>query len=145
MALTLVVALTGAGPVHACLGGSGDSIDAEAARLKAQTNARQFADYTIRKLSAEGLTVREYLDADGKVFALVWSAVAPPDLATLLGNYFPRYAAAVAGLEHPGLQRSLRVADADLVVETSGHLRAYVGRAWLAGRLPASVGPGDIR
>lgn len=130
---------------HARLGGTGPEIAAEAGALHARTETLQFADYSIRTLTAEGLVVRQYLDSTGGIFAVAWNSVAAPDLQMLLGAYFPRYTAMLAGLEHPGLQRSLRMADAGFVVESSGHLRAYTGRAWLTAGVPSTVSLADIR
>src|SRR6185437_14892063 len=64
-----------------------------------------------------GLTVREYVASTGTVFALSWSGAVAPVLQQLLGQLFPSYAAAVAGLRHAGLQRAMRVAAGELVVE----------------------------
>ena len=57
----------------------------------------------------------------------------------LLGVHFTSYAAALAAVAHPGIHRSLRVESPGLIVELGGHLRAYVGRAYLAALMPAGV------
>jgi hypothetical protein len=83
-----------------------------------------------------GVHVREFMTPDGVVFAVAWDGPVPPDLRSLLGTSFAAYARALAALNHPGLQRSLRIASPDLVVETAGHLRAYRGRAYLPALIP---------
>lgn len=91
-----------------------------------------------------GLHVREYLDPAGAVFAVTWSGPVVPDLQQLLSGYYSEYSAALAKLSPAELRRSGNVALQDLVVQSSGHLRAYAGRAYLPARLPAGVSPAQI-
>jgi Protein of unknown function (DUF2844) len=39
----------------------------------------------------------------------------------------------------------VRIATSDLVVESEGHLRAYVGRGYLPALVPAGVSIGELR
>jgi hypothetical protein len=67
-----------------------------------------------------------------------------PDLAQLLQGNFTQYNQARSALTQPGLHRSLRIALPGLVVESSGHLRAYGGRAYLPTRIPAGASAADL-
>jgi hypothetical protein len=91
------------------------------------------------------MRVREFLNAAGVVFAVTWQGPVMPDLQRLLGAQFPVYAAALAAQERPGSHRSVRITTADLVVESEGHLRAYVGRGYLPALVPAGVSIGTLR
>jgi hypothetical protein len=44
-----------------------------------------------------------------------------------------------------GLRRSLRIETSGLVVETEGHMRAYIGRAYLPAMIPAGTPTSDLR
>jgi hypothetical protein len=92
-----------------------------------------------------GVHVREFMTPDGVVFAVAWDGPVPPDLRPLLGTSFAAYARTLAALKQPGLQRSLRIASSDLVVETAGHLRAYRGRAYLPALIPDGTPAADLR
>jgi len=102
--------------------------------------------YSVQEITAEsGMRVREFLDENGSVFAVSWTGPVLPDLRLVLGERFAEYAAALAELKHPGLQRSVRIAMPDLVVESGGHLRAYIGRAYLPVLVPPGVSLPDLR
>jgi hypothetical protein len=138
--------LSWSAPVGAHLGGDLAGVQADSRVLQGAVSTSTLADYDVQQIAAAGgQSVREYLTRGGQVFAVTWSGTAPPDLAQLLGPYFPQYAAGLAALDHPGLKRSVRVATPALIVESSGHLRAYSGRAYLPALLPAGVELAAIR
>ena len=96
-------------------------------------------------VSAATWRVREFLNRDGVVFAVAWTGPVMPDLQRLLGGSFPAYTAALRALANPGLHRDLRIASSELVVESGGHLRAYVGRAYLPALIPIGTSISDLR
>jgi hypothetical protein len=70
-----------------------------------------------------------------------------PNLRVLLGRHeasFRSGAADARSARHVGLHAA-RVDRSDVVVETGGHMRGYIGRAWLPGALPQGVSEGDLR
>ena len=143
----LVVSINplGMGFAYAGLGGDVASVNADAADLHGIVSAEDFSRYTAQEIAApNGMRVREFLNGNGCVFAVTWTGPALPDLRRLMGVRFAEYAAALAALKHPGLQRSLRVAMPDLIVETAGHLRAYVGRAYLPALIPSGVSLSEL-
>lgn len=96
-------------------------------------------------VDAGGTTVNEYASSAGRIFAYTWQGPTMPDLPTLLGSYNASYRAGAAA--RVSGQRDLhasRVAQADVVVESGGQMRSYVGRAWLPAGLPAGVTPNDL-
>jgi hypothetical protein len=122
---------------HACRCVSG-------ARVAGTLRIRHAAAFDVHEIAtASGTVVREYVSAGGRVFGIAWHGPRLPDLRRLLGSHFERY----RGMPRDRRAgRSLkRVALADLVVESSGHLRSFSGKAWLPGTMPRGVGPEDIR
>lgn len=147
---SLVVALAAVGfaaasPALAGLGGDVSSIDADRISLKgALTAFSTVKGYAVHEITtAAGVHVREYLTADGKVFAVSWHGPFIPDLKPMLGSYYGRYAQA-ASAPHAGRHRHLRIEQPGLVVESNGRMRAFYGRAWDPALLPANFSAADI-
>jgi hypothetical protein len=130
----------------ASLGGDAASIDADAAMMRGTQITRLSPAYTVREIAGESsMDIREFSNGRGVVFAVSWSGPVFPDLRLLLGSYFGRYTDALATLEHAGMHRSVRVASPEIVVESSGHLRAYHGLAYLPSELPAGVSSTELQ
>jgi len=132
--------------VHASLGGDAASVLEDAGELHATVQVSSLAQYQVAEIvSDNGMRIREFLDRNQAVFAVSWAGPAMPDLHQLLGTEFAAYSAALAARDHLGLHRSVRVATPDLVVESDGHVRAFAGRAYLPGKLPADVSITQLR
>jgi hypothetical protein len=92
--------------------------------------------------SDDGVTVREYAALDGIVFAVTWSGPVRPDMAALLGSYFPNVASAARhGRRGTG---PLVERNGDLQIESIGHQGQFTGKAWLPRLVPARVDMGDL-
>lgn len=100
----------------------------------AGTTAAGIAYTDVRVTLQSGTTVHEFVDATGTVFAVSWSGPFKPDLKALLGRHFDRLHAGTPGREAD--HSHLQVDNTDLVVQSSGHMGAYEGRAWVPSRLP---------
>jgi len=95
------------------------------------------ASYSVSTTTlAGGTTVREYVGADGVVFAVTWNGPFLPDLRELLGQHFATLRNESARQPKAG-RGQVRVAQPDVTIESGGHMRAYTGRAWINSRLPA--------
>lgn len=100
--------------------------------------------YTIQDIhSADGTTVREYVNAEGKVFGVSWTGPVVPNLEQLFGAHYESYREALKG-RGPG-RKPVRVDRSDLVVQAAGHMRAYRGRAYVPQMLPAGVTVDEIK
>jgi len=133
-------------PVRAALGGDAASIVSDANEMRGVVHAELLQQYDIHEITTDsGIRVREFLNRGGVVFAVTWSGPVMPDLQRLLGASFTEYTRALAAMKQPGLNRSLRVASSELVVESGGHLRAYSGRAYLPALIPAGTSAADLR
>lgn len=87
-----------------------------------------------------GVTVRQYLDANGYVFAVGWEGPVLPDFSRLLGMHFAAYVQAVRQQKH-----GVAIHGADLVMESGGMMRSFSGHAYLPAKLPAGMHAQDIR
>ena len=131
-------------PALAALGGDAASIDTDVAKMKAQKRATAVAGYTVSEITLpSGTVVREYVSSEGKVFAVTWSGMVPPDLQQTLGTYYPSVKAAAA-TGHAG-RHHLTVRQNDLVVSTGGHARSWKGRAYVLSLLPPNFPIDEIK
>ncbi len=143
-------------PAHAVLGETAASVTADAASFEANTvrhmprsalNAPALKAYTVEQMTtATGVTVKEYVGSDGRVFAVTWRGPRPPNLSILLGSYITQYqdAANADGLAAHGLHHA-SVRGSDVAVETAGHIRDMWGRALLPAMLPPGVEQSEIQ
>jgi hypothetical protein len=128
----------------AALGEPQASVQADVARLGGSIQVTGHANYQLHEIRLPtGTLLREFVGADGRVFAVAWNGPTMPNLRQALGRYFDPYAAA-AGAKRSG-HSQLRVARSDLVVQSSGHMRAFAGHAYLPQAVPDGVGIGELR
>ena len=128
----------------AALGGPTDSIVADTLSLKAVRHVEVRSSYQVHELDlASGTVVREYVTAQGTVFAVSWHGPFKPNLNQLLGSYFPRLTEA-ARLPHPD-HSHLRVTDQDVTIESAGRMRAFAGCAVVTALVPAGVSVAEIQ
>jgi hypothetical protein len=90
-------------------------------------------------------TINEYATGAGEIIAYTWQGPTMPDLLALLGKYAGSYRAGAAAASADGSLHASRVVRPDVVVESGGAMRGYVGRAWLPGALPPGVTADDFR
>lgn len=120
---------------------------ASAPRLAAVANAASAA-YTVNQTTLpSGTVVNEYIASGNTVFALSWKGPTMPPLKTLLGTYFPSYIQGLSDVHaaQGGGYGPAVVHQPALVVETGGHMGAFMGRAYLPQALPQGVSADDIK
>jgi hypothetical protein len=123
-------------PAFAALGGDAASVNADVAKMKGQARATAVSGYTVSEITLpSGTILREYISPGGKVFAVTWKGMMPPDLQQTLGTYFEQYKAATATAPREGHHHQT-VRQPDLVVSTGGHMRAWRGVAYVPSLLP---------
>ncbi|TAL96110.1 MAG: DUF2844 domain-containing protein [Paraburkholderia sp.] len=120
---------------------------ASAASSSASLSQSASATYTVRETTfGSGTVVHEYVSSAGTVFGIAWQGPQMPDLATLLGSYFPQYVDAVKASRATLGRRGVSAINQDtLVVRSGGHMGAFAGVAWLPQALPAGVSGQDIQ
>jgi hypothetical protein len=144
----LVLALLGATTLPACatLGERADSIAGDAMRLSARRSLSATNNTTVQSLKlGDGSTIRQFVGSDGRVYAVAWNTRAKPRLDQLLGTHFATYAEAGrrAMQQRAGVMHNAVVQQGDLVVESTAHLNAHVGRAYLRSLLPGGQAAAD--
>ena len=128
----------------ASLGGTAASVQSDSAHMKATIHVANTAQkYTVQEMETPtGTKVREYVSAGGTVFGVAWDGPVMPDFRQVLGTYFDTFTqapkAAQTGHSH------LLIQQPDLVVRSSGHMRAFKGSAFVPGLLPEGVNANDI-
>lgn len=133
-----------AAPALAALGGDAASVQADQRAMNAAEQISAGSGYQVHELrTGAGLKVREYLADGGQVFGVAWEGPMLPDLRQLLDGYFTRYTDALHAQRGGHGHREIDLGD--LVVESAGHMRAFVGRAYLPQSLPQGVGADVIR
>ncbi|WP_028224347.1 DUF2844 domain-containing protein [Paraburkholderia ferrariae] len=139
----LAASLGAAAPAQAALGDTATPVAGATTRTIAGGTAS-----VVSYVDAGGTTIDTYVArANGEIFAYAWHGPTMPNLAALLGRYAASWrSGASAALDAArGDLHSARVDQPDVVVETGGQMRSYVGRAWLPAALPAGVSEGDLR
>ena len=144
LAMVLAVATAAfAIPAAASLGGDESTVAADHAVLEGQIKVARVQRYVMHEITApSGTVVREFVSPAGKVFAVAWSGPSMPDLRQVLGPYFDTYVAAVAQRKARG---PVHVVLPGLVVQSSGHMRAFSGKAYLPDAVPAGVASEEIK
>lgn len=133
----------GSMPALATLGGDVSSVTTDLQHIKGQLRVSSATGYSIHEIRTPANTiVREYVSSAGRVFAVSWRGPVLPDLRQTLGAYFPQYQAA-AGAPHLG-HRHLSIHQPDLIVHSSGHMRAFFGHAYVPALLPQNFSVADI-
>jgi hypothetical protein len=136
-ALLLVICLCSA-PAWAALGQPAESVESDRRVLQGEIRSSALQGYTLHEIiRPDGTLVREFVSPAGIVFAVSWQGPSLPNLAQLLGKYFPQFQQAVrSGVRRRG---PIVVRSGTLVVESSGHMRAFHGRAYLTSHWPDNL------
>jgi hypothetical protein len=135
-------------PAFAGLGDDASSVQADQAHMLGTLKTTQTQAYTVNEIQAPtGIVVREYVSpTSGKVFGVAWQGAWPPDMRQVLASYFTQYQqAAQAQADLRAGRHPLLIALPGLVVESGGHLRSFVGRAYVPGSVPQGMSAEAIR
>lgn len=125
----------------AALGGNLDSVQQDQQAWNASSTSQPIAGATLHtQTHLDGLVTRQYVDPAGRVFAVGWQGPVQPDFQRLLGAHYGAYQTALQQQ-----RRGVRLQGADLVLESGGMMRAFVGRAYLPNQLPPALAAQNIR
>jgi uncharacterized protein DUF2844 len=131
-------------PAFAGLGGTVASVDADRASLKGEVRITSQAGFMVHEISSpSGMLVHEYFAPNGMIFAVSWRGPGVPDLKQMLGSYYEQARQAASGPHYN--HHHLMVATPEVVVQSSGHLRSFAGRAWAPALLPQNFSINDIK
>ncbi|MGO9513603.1 MAG: DUF2844 domain-containing protein [Steroidobacteraceae bacterium] len=144
LSATVAFAVLLPGIASATLGEPESSIQADGQQLQGSIKESDYGSYRVHEIELpSGTLVREYSGLDGVVFAVTWRGPFVPNLRQTLGRYFEAYVTA-ANAKHAD-HHHLQIQQSDLVVQASGHMRAFTGRAYLPPAIPAGVSLGDLQ
>jgi hypothetical protein len=137
--------MMGTVPAWAVLGEYESSVSVDQQVLQGQRREEARTGYRLHTItSADGTVVREFVSPEGKVFGIAWQAPHMPNMAQLLG-------ANMTVLEQSLEGRKGR-RGAPLVVQTpklafvsGGHMRFYIGRAYVPDLVPSGVSAEVVR
>ncbi len=134
----------------AALGGDVTTVEADRQQMNAKRTVQAGEKYSVHEITTPyGTVVREYVGPDGKVFGVAWRGPFLPNFQQLLGDSYGKFAQAAQDARSAPVRRSrnapLTVDQPDLVMHSGGHMRAYVGHAYVPGMIPQGVDPADIR
>lgn len=140
----VLIAALGPRIAGATLGEPEVTVQSDVAQLRASIkNSDDRASYRVHEIRLPGGTLlREFVAPGGNVFAVAWNGPTKPNLRQALGKYFD----AMVSAPKPKFadRRHLQIQQGDLVVQSSGHMRAFSGRAYLASAIPSGVNLGDL-
>jgi hypothetical protein len=113
--------------------------------MQARVQSTPHSSYTLHEMqSATGTTVREYVSSAGTVFAVAWKGTYPPNLNQLLGSQFEPYEQAMKTSGRAG-HGPVTIRLPNLVVQLSGHMGDYFGRAYIPDNVPSGMSVESIR
>jgi hypothetical protein len=141
-AAIVLLAIGTATPARASLGGKVESIQADRVSMQgALIQVSSASGYSVHEMrAATGTMVREFVTPDGTVFGVAWQGPAIPDMRQILGAYFDAYAQAAKDAQAKRLAHGpLLINDPNFVVQQSGHMRAFSGRAYVPQLMPSNV------
>ena len=140
-----VLAFAAGAPALAALGGDAASVQSDGLAMKSAVRVSAGSGFAVHEIaSASGTVLREFVGADGKVFALSWHGLVNPDLRQVLGTYYARYEQGAATTLHSN-HRQLIITLPDFMFENTGRQRAFAGRAWVPAMMPANFSTNDIK
>jgi len=134
-------------PLLAALGGDVTSVQTDQAKMQGTQRTTASDSYIVHEIQAPtGVAVNEYVSSAGKVFAVTWKGPIHPDLRQVLGAYFDQYSQAVQTQRATRRGRGpLLIQQTGLVIQISGHMRSFLGKAYVPQMMPAGVHAEDIR
>ncbi len=140
----VLIAALGPRIAGATLGEPEITVQSDVAQLRASIkNSDDRAGYRVHEIQLPGGTLlREFVAPGGNVFAVAWNGPTKPNLRQALGKYFDAMVSAPKSKFAD--RRHLQIQQGDLVVQGSGHMRAFSGRAYLASAVPSGVNLGDL-
>jgi hypothetical protein len=134
-------------PLPASLGGDVRSVQQDQDKMKGTLQTTSGNSYTLHEIQTPtGLSVKEYVSPSGEVFAVTWKGPFPPDLRQILGAYFDQYSQAAQTQQ--AQQRGhgpLFIQQLGLVLQVTGHMKSFSGKAYVPQMLPAGVRAEDLQ
>jgi hypothetical protein len=133
-----LILMIGALPAWAALGEYEGSVGLDQQVLRGEIREELHAGYKLHQIiTPDGAIIREYVSAEGKVFAVSWQARFIPNLQQLLGSYFPQVQKAAQ--THLRSDGPLVIKTGDFVYFSGGRMMSFYGRAYIPALLPKNL------
>jgi len=134
-------------PASAALGGSLASVDDDQKQLQCVRRSTQvYGSYSVYELqTGGGSVIREYVSSAGTVFGVAWQGPNLPNMRQILGSFYGQFEQIASQRRQAHQRGPLVIEEPGLVVYSGGHMRAYIGKAFVPGLVPAGVRTEDIR
>lgn len=145
IAISFALPIVCANSAYAGLGATVSTTQKHVLATRAVKLSTATSSYTRNDQTLEGgVTIHEYQDASGYIFAVSWSGPYHPDLKDLLGDYFDVMKTETD--KNPRANRTrLSVKRSDVQISIGGHMGAFHGKAWIPAKLPSGFTPDDIQ
>ena len=131
---------------HAELGGAMTGVQADRAHLAARLSSTTIGNHARHDMTLpNGASVKEFTNANGRVYALTWSGPGKPDLRALLGGYFDRLQAGNARINPRARRQPMQLVRSDVVIQTGGHMGYFWGVAYIPALAPADFAVTDLQ
>ena len=144
---TAAVVCLGVTPGFASLGGALGTVLEDQQQMRATISVKEAGEFSVHEMKTpNGVVVREYVSAAGRVFGVAWEGPFLPDFHQILGDRFTAYALAAKAQRdsHTG-REPLNIRESNLFLQSAGHMRAFYGRAFDPELLPTGVSANVVR
>lgn len=146
LSLPFLAALLLPSTLRAELGGAMTGVQADRAHLEARLSSTSAGTHVRHDMTLpNGGLVREFTNANGRVYALTWSGPGKPDLRSLLGGYFARLQAGSARINPRARRQPMQLVRSDIVIQTGGHMGYFWGVAYVPALTPAGFAVTDLQ
>jgi len=109
---------------------------------KSNSSLSRTQSYSVLTTEENGITIKEYLNSSGQVFAVSWKGITHPDLQPIFGEYYTEFEK-IKTNEHRGMHH-YSVRSEKLVVEKSGRMRNVSGHAFVPDLLPQGFNTNEL-
>lgn len=135
---------------HASLGEGTDTFEKDRAALggtvmPAASSSSLPSSIRVYQMQVGAVTIKEFADASGQIFAISWRGTKYPKLDSLLGRFYAEYAGKQKTTPKGRRFPHHDINTDNVTVSFAGHAPFLFGSAILNGHLPAGVNPGDLQ
>ena len=137
--------------VFAALGESLASIEADSKQHAAKKSImirsvqKPGGEFQVHQYAVQAMAIREFVNAQGKVFAIAWQGNHSPRMEVLLGNYFQEYSNQLGSNPFRHGEGKRFIQTANLKVVRGGHVRALRGQMIATQLVPSGIDLNEIQ
>jgi hypothetical protein len=145
LCVLFLLLMMGTVPAWAVLGEYESSVSVDQQVLRGQRREVAQTGYKMHQITgADGTVVKEFVSPEGKVFGISWQAPTMPNMDQLLGANMAELSQALQGRtrRHGG---PLVVQTPKLVFVSGGHMRFFMGHAFVPSLVPSNVSVEVVR